>query len=67
MTATDDALELRASAEKAQGLDAVIRVMTNHLDRYAFRENPRLNWRTDEGPPPPSHPDAPERNPAHGS
>ena len=37
-------LGLTASAADAPALDKTIQVITNHLERFAFRENPDLNW-----------------------
>lgn len=45
MTADANQLELIATAEDANALDLVTDVVTRHLERYAFREHPRLDWR----------------------
>ncbi|MEL7125369.1 MAG: DUF2218 domain-containing protein [Pseudomonadota bacterium] len=37
-------LDLRARATDADALAQVVHVMTSHLERYAFRENPVLDW-----------------------
>ena len=37
-------LNLRARATDAEALAQVVHVMTSHLERYAFRENPVLDW-----------------------
>ena len=45
MTADARRLELRATAPDAAGLARVQQVVTSHLERFAFRENPTLTWR----------------------
>ena len=37
-------LKLHASAESQARLDEVVQVMSNHLERFAFRESPVLVW-----------------------
>ena len=37
-------LALTAEATDTPGLDKTIQVITSHLERFAFRENPDLNW-----------------------
>ena len=37
-------LKLFAAADSQPDLDAVIEVVTNHLERFAFREDPKLEW-----------------------
>lgn len=53
LTADETRLELVASADDRTGLDRVVQVITSHLERFAFRENPSLVWQTasagDEG------------------
>lgn len=44
MTANDSQLEMRASADTQPLLDQVQRIITSHLERFAFRENPILDW-----------------------
>ncbi|MEM7721519.1 MAG: DUF2218 domain-containing protein [Pseudomonadota bacterium] len=46
ITANADHLEFCASASDAKDLATVAQVVTSHLERYAFRENPSLNWQT---------------------
>ncbi|MEO1313904.1 MAG: DUF2218 domain-containing protein [Pseudomonadota bacterium] len=46
MTADVQQLEMVAEAKDATALDQVVDVVTRHLERYAFRENPRLEWHT---------------------
>ncbi len=48
MTADSKRLEMTASADDADDLDLVVDVVTRHLERYAFRENPRLDWRASD-------------------
>lgn len=52
LKADSTGLELIASAKDQAGLDTVIEVITSHLDRFAFRENPQLDWQQDAGSPP---------------
>ncbi|MEM1236913.1 MAG: DUF2218 domain-containing protein [Pseudomonadota bacterium] len=40
----DDQLELCAQAEDQAQLVRVIEIMTRYLERFAFRENPKLSW-----------------------
>lgn len=44
LVAFDKCLELRAEAKDKTQLDEVVEVITRHLERFAFRENPRLTW-----------------------
>lgn len=44
LTASDKGLRMVATAETRTQLDRVIEVMTSHLERFAFRENPDLGW-----------------------
>jgi uncharacterized protein len=44
MTADDSRLELRVSADNENHLGQVIQIVTSHLERFAFRENPMLDW-----------------------
>jgi hypothetical protein len=46
MSADDQKLELFASAADPIRLDKVVQIVTSHLERFAFRENPTLLWRT---------------------
>ena len=41
-------LTLTVTASDAAQLDRTIQVISSHLDRFAFRENPDLTW-TNEG------------------
>ena len=41
-------LALTAEATDTPGLDKTIQVITSHLERFAFRENPDLNWNRTE-------------------
>ncbi|MEO0386175.1 MAG: DUF2218 domain-containing protein [Pseudomonadota bacterium] len=50
MRARSDRLEMVASAENADALDQIEQIVTSHLERYAFRENPRLNWQSVAAP-----------------
>lgn len=37
-------LDLRLAAETRSELDRLIGIVTSHLERFAFRENPKLEW-----------------------
>lgn len=45
MTADDTRLEMIATANDQSRLNKVMKIVTSHLERFAFRENPRLDWR----------------------
>lgn len=47
MTATDSQLEIVATAETQRHLDQLTQITTSHLERFAFRENPTLEWHGD--------------------
>jgi len=44
MMADDSQLALTVSAEDQKHLDQVVHIVTSHLERFAFRENPKLAW-----------------------
>lgn len=44
MAIANHELEFHARAKDADALEQVVRIVTSHLDRFAFRENPDLNW-----------------------
>jgi len=44
LTAEDGMLALRASAADQPLLDQVKQIVASHLERFAFRENPILEW-----------------------
>jgi len=44
LTADDDGLAMAAKAKDALSLARVVEVMTRHVERFAFRENPHLDW-----------------------
>lgn len=46
LRADDAHLELSATAESQANLEKTVEVVTNHLERFAFRENPRIEWQT---------------------
>ncbi|MEO9825855.1 MAG: DUF2218 domain-containing protein [Paracoccaceae bacterium] len=46
ITADGTQLALVASAQDQQSLDQVVQIVTSHLERFAFRENPALEWKT---------------------
>lgn len=45
MVVEDQELMLTAQAEDEDRLEQVVRIVTSHLDRFAFRENPELTWK----------------------
>lgn len=45
MTAENTQLEFIAMADDQPQLDQVVQIVTNHFERFAFRENPHLDWR----------------------
>lgn len=44
LSANDDALDMKVSAETKADLDKVAQVIASHLERFAFRENPQIEW-----------------------
>lgn len=44
LSANETHLKLHVSADDQEKLDTMVQVMTSHLDRFAFRENPELVW-----------------------
>lgn len=44
LTADDAGLTLETTANDRPQLDKTIQVITSHLERFAFRENPDLKW-----------------------
>ena len=44
LVADETALTLKAQAPDRSRLNKVIDAVSRHLDRFAFRENPKLNW-----------------------
>jgi len=44
MEAQDETLVLRAEAGDAEGLDRLENVVVKHLERFAFRDKPAVNW-----------------------
>ncbi|MDQ2095159.1 DUF2218 domain-containing protein [Rhodalgimonas zhirmunskyi] len=44
LTADETGLSLTATASDLPQLDKTIEVISSHLDRFAFRENPQLDW-----------------------
>lgn len=44
MSVAGDELQLHAQAKDPDQLEQVVQIVSNHLDRFAFRENPKLNW-----------------------
>ncbi|WP_424927728.1 DUF2218 domain-containing protein [Amaricoccus tamworthensis] len=49
LSADATGLGLSVSAEDRPGLDRAVEVISSHLDRFAFRENPELSWEITEG------------------
>lgn len=50
LTADDTMLKIEVSAETKNDLDKVAQVIVSHLERFAFRENPRIEWNQASGP-----------------
>jgi hypothetical protein len=46
LTAEQGVLDLTVSAETQGNLTKACRVIGSHLDRFAFRENPTIDWQT---------------------
>ncbi|WP_323766973.1 DUF2218 domain-containing protein [Marinovum sp.] len=44
LTAEDTGLTMTAQAPDQAQLDRAVQVITSHLERFAFRENPELDW-----------------------
>ena len=44
--ADDQRLELVAFADDVKHLGEVTKIVTSHLERFAFREDPKIEWRT---------------------
>lgn len=44
LRADETGLSLTAIAADKPGLDKTVQVMTGHLERFAFRDNPQLDW-----------------------
>ncbi|MEN0086935.1 MAG: DUF2218 domain-containing protein [Pseudomonadota bacterium] len=54
MTADEKHLEMQVSAEDQTQLRQLKHIVTSHLERFAFRENPNLDWHDASTPPPSS-------------
>ena len=50
MTADTEILQLSAFAADRQKLAQVIEIITNHFERFAFREDPMLEWQVQNDP-----------------
>lgn len=44
LEAADGSLVMRLSADNAQDIACLEQVVGNHLERFAFREEPKLTW-----------------------
>ncbi|MEO9863079.1 MAG: DUF2218 domain-containing protein [Yoonia sp.] len=44
LAANDAALDMKVSAENKADLDKTAQVIASHLERFAFRENPQIEW-----------------------
>ncbi|WP_386682687.1 DUF2218 domain-containing protein [Loktanella sp. R86503] len=44
LAALDGALDMTVSAETKADLDKTAQVIASHLERFAFRENPQIDW-----------------------
>ena len=47
LAADQGSLKLLATADDKENLDAVVRIVTSHLERFAFRENPQIVWQAE--------------------
>lgn len=45
MTADESCLAFVVQADTRENLEVVMQVVSSHLDRFAFRENPELVWK----------------------
>ncbi|MEP0315620.1 DUF2218 domain-containing protein [Hyphomonas sp.] len=48
LRASEAGLALTALADNRSDLDRTVQVISSHLERFAFRENPDLDWRFPE-------------------
>ncbi|SFR35035.1 hypothetical protein SAMN04488005_0749 [Yoonia tamlensis] len=46
LTADHSVLDLTITAETQSDLTKACRVVGSHLERFAFRENPKIDWQT---------------------
>lgn len=44
LSASDNGLTLTVTADDQEKLDQTVQVITSHLERFAFREDPDLSW-----------------------
>ncbi|PHQ86860.1 MAG: 2,4-dihydroxyhept-2-ene-1,7-dioic acid aldolase [Thalassobium sp.] len=44
LDASGDGLNMKVSAETKADLDKTAQVIASHLERFAFRENPQIEW-----------------------
>ena len=44
LTASEGGLTLSATADDRAKLDRTVQIITSHLERFAFREDPKLSW-----------------------
>ena len=51
MSAGDQKLDLTATADDERQLSQVVKIVTSHLERFAFREDPKLEWMAAEPTP----------------
>ncbi len=49
LKASDSELAMWISAKDEPARDKTIQVITSHLERFAFRENPVLDWQMTSG------------------
>ncbi|SIO07241.1 DUF2218 domain-containing protein [Vannielia litorea] len=49
LRAEETGLALTVTAQDRPTLDKTVEVISSHLDRFAFRENPELTWAFTEG------------------
>lgn len=44
LAASEGGLTLSATADDRAKLDRTVQIITSHLERFAFREDPKLSW-----------------------
>lgn len=44
LNASDTVLKMSVTANTQENLDKAVQVITDHLERFAFRENPEITW-----------------------
>lgn len=44
LAANNNALDMKVSADTKADLDKLAQIIASHLERFAFRENPQIEW-----------------------